>query len=221
MGLLNDARFNLTGGKHSVYNTKYLKFVTNNCSQIRYGKRLDRNSVVTGFVPLIVALVEPAQDVYKISICHGEYHFKMSLDMFYRYFTILYVIIVFLTQCLAVPLQPTVRLAFITDVHSSSNWTGVFQRALTLDDKLSYLRHEVKFEFFSVSKRDLQSFVDILDVLCQELLPRQVHAVFLSAESSVAYEFTKFIGLVPVLILGTKRDPAFENQVSCSEKQYM
>lgn len=140
--------------------------------------------------------------------------------MFYNYFTILHVIVC-LTGCLALPppQRRSIRLALITDAHSSSNWTGVFQRALKLHDKLPYLRHEVKFEFVSVSKRDLQSFGDILDMLCKELLPRQVHAVFLSTESPVAYEFTKFIGVVPVLILGTKRDPAFENQVSYPEKQ--
>jgi len=137
---------------------------------------------------------------------------KLSLDMFYKYFTILHVII-FLTQFSDVQPLSRIRLALITDTHSSTNWTGVFQRALELHGKRQHLQHEVKFEFLTVSKTDLQSFGDILDLLCHELLPQQVHAVFLPSEDSVPNQFIQFIGLIPVLILGTKRDPAFENQV--------
>ena len=136
--------------------------------------------------------------------------------MLYRYYVIILHVIAYLTQCLAVPSQPSIRLALITDTHSSSNWTGVFHRALKLDNNLTYTRQEVRFEFYTVSERNFQSFGDMLDMLCEELFPRQVHAVFLSTES---YEFTKFMGLIPILILGTKRDIAFENQVSYPEKQ--
>lgn len=138
------------------------------------------------------------------------------MDMLDKYYATILHIIAYLTRCLPVPSQPSIRLALITDTHSSSNWTGVFQRALQLDNNLTYLRQEVRFEFYTVSERNLQSFGDMLDMLCEDLLPRQVHAVFLSTES---YELTKFMGLIPILILGTKRDIAFENQVSYPEKQ--
>lgn len=142
--------------------------------------------------------------------------------MFDKYFTILHVII-FLARLYGnqvAPSQPSIRLALITDAQSSANWTGVFQGALKLHNKLPHLQHdEVKFEFVSFSKTDLRSLGDILAMLCRELLPRQVRAVFLSTESSIVYEFTQFIGISPMLILGTMRDPAFENKVSCLGKQ--
>lgn len=117
------------------------------------------------------------------------------------------------------PPLPRIRLALITDAHSSTNWTGVFQRALQLHDKLQHLEHEVKFEFLTVSKKDLQSFGDILDMLCHELLPRQVHAVFLPSENSVPVEFIQLIGIVPVVVLGTNRASALENQVRSLKKR--
>lgn len=143
---------------------------------------------------------------------------NLSLDMFYKYFTILHLIIC-LTRCSDMPPLPRIRLALITDAHSSTNWTGVFQRALQLHDKLQHLEHEVKFEFLTVSKNDLQSFGDILDMLCHELLPRQVHAVFLPSENSVPVEFIQLIGIVPVVVLGTNRASALENQVRSLKKR--
>lgn len=132
--------------------------------------------------------------------------------MFYKFFSILFVIICLTRRSDVQPLS-RIRLALITDAHSRTNWTGVFQRALELYDNHRHLQHEVKFEFLTVFKRDFHSFSNILDMLCHELLPRQVHAVFLPSEISVPIEFIQFIGLIPLLILGTKRDPAFENQV--------
>ena len=136
---------------------------------------------------------------------------NLSLDMFYKY-AILHVIIC-LTRCSDVQPLSRIRLAIIRDTHSSTNWTGVFQRALELRDTRQHLQHEVKFELLTVCKTDLKSIGDILDMLCHELLLRQVHAVFLPSENSVPNEFIQFIGLIPVLILGTKGDTAFENQV--------
>lgn len=137
---------------------------------------------------------------------------NLSLDMFYKFFSILFVIICLTRRSDVQPLS-RIRLALITDAHSRTKWTGVFQRALELYDNHRHLQHEVKFEFLTVFKRDFHSFRNILDMLCHELLPRQVHAVFLPSEISVPIEFIQFIGLIPLLILGTKRDPAFENQV--------
>ena len=137
---------------------------------------------------------------------------NLSLDMFNRYFTILHVIIC-LTRCSDVQPLSRIRLALITDTQSSINWTGVFQRALELHEKRQHLQHEVKFEFLTVSENDLQSFGDILDMLCHELLPQKVHAVFLPSENSVPNEFIQFIGLIPMVILGTKRNTAFQSQV--------
>ena len=132
--------------------------------------------------------------------------------MFYKYFAILHVIIC-LTRCSDVPSLSRIRLALITDTHSSTNWTGTFERALELLDKRQHLQHEVKFEFLTVSKKELWSFGDLLDMVCHELLPRQVHAVFLPYENSFPKDFIQFIGIIPVVILGTTRDSAFENQV--------
>ena len=135
--------------------------------------------------------------------------------MFYKYSTILHVtvyVILPLHASISVQQHPSILLGFITDARSNTNWIKIFHDALKLHDKLS---HDVKFEFLPVYKTDLRSFEDILDTLCQELLPRQAHTVLLSTESSAAYEFTKFMAVVPLLILGTHRDPAFENQVSC------
>lgn len=134
---------------------------------------------------------------------------NLSFNMFFKFFALLYVIIC-LTECSDVQPMSVIRLALITDAHSSTNWTGVFQRALELRDTSQHLQHEVKFEILTVSKTNLQSFEDILDMLCHEVLPRQVHAIFLPSEISVPNEFIQFIGLIPLLILGTNRDPTFE-----------
>lgn len=142
---------------------------------------------------------------------------KLSLDMFYKFFAILHVIIC-LTECSDVQALLIVRLALITDAHSSTNWTGVFQKGLELRDTRQHLLHEVKFEIVTVSKTNLQSFGDILDMLCREVLPRQVHAVFLPSEISVPNEFIQFIGLIPLLILGTERHPTFETRVGSLTK---
>ena len=137
--------------------------------------------------------------------------------MFYKYLAIFHVIIC-LTECSDVQPLSIIRLALITDAHSSKNWTGVFQRALEVLDTHQHLLHEVKFEILTVSKTNLQSFGGILDMLCHEVLPQQVHAVFLPSEISVPNEFIQFVGLIPVLLLGTKRDPTFEPQVGSLTK---
>ena len=136
----------------------------------------------------------------------------LSLDMFNKYFIILHVIIC-LTLCSDAKPLSRIRLALITDTQATTNWTKVFQRALELHEKNQHLQQEAKFELLTVSGNDLQSFGDILDVLCHEFLPLQVHAVFLPSENSVPNEFIQFIGLIPMVILGTKRGTAFQNQV--------
>ena len=141
---------------------------------------------------------------------------NLSFKMFYKFFALLYVIIC-LTECSDVQPLSIIRLAIITDAQSSTNWTGVFQRALELRDTSQHLQH-VKFEILTVSKTNLQSFGDILDMLCHEVLPRQVHSVFLPSEILVPNEFIQFIGLFPLLILGTNRDPTFETQVGSLTK---
>lgn len=138
--------------------------------------------------------------------------------MLYKYLTTFH--IAWLARCLyassvATP-QPTLHLALITDTqeYSGTNWTKLFQEALKLHEKSPHLRQKVNFKLVPVSKQDVRSFGDILDILCHGLLSHRIHAVFLSTDNSMAYEFTQFIGLLPVLVLGTNRDPAFKRQVS-------
>lgn len=135
--------------------------------------------------------------------------------MFHKYLTILlvtaYGLVVSLYAGISAQQHPTIQLGFVADASSNTNWTEIFHDALILHDKLP---QKVKFEFVVASKTDVNSFGDILDTLCHDLLPRKVQAIFLATKDSMAYEFTKLLAGFPHLILGTNRDPVFENQVS-------
>lgn len=140
----------------------------------------------------------------------------MSSVMFYKYSTVIiataYSLVLFFNTVISAQENPTIPLGLITNTSSNTNWTKIFHDALRLNDKLS---QKVKFEFIAVSKTDLNSFGKILDTLCHELLPRKVQAVFLATEGLTVYKFTKMLAVVPLLSLGTNRDSAMENQVSC------
>ena len=116
-------------------------------------------------------------------------------------------------RCLVPTSLPSIRLALIADTHSSTNWTKVFQKALELHNNTPHLQQRVIFDLISFYK-NVRSFGDILDILCDDLLSQRFHAVFLSTESSAAYEFTQFVGLLPVFVLGTNRDAVLKTQVS-------
>ena len=135
--------------------------------------------------------------------------------MFCKHFLILQ-LFTCLARCLVSTSLPSVRLALIADTHSRTNWTKVFQKALELRDNIPHLQQRVNFELISFAK-NVRSIGDILDILCEDVLSQRIHAIFLSKESSVAYEFAQFVGLLPVFVLGTNlKDSVLKNQVSCS-----